>query len=201
LLKWLERDLETHNYDLKRLIGGIVASDAYARASIYHSDEPPANMYFAVAQVRPLTPRQYSLSLLVGTHNSEQLPASVEDPRWADLRKIWENVAEGFAGQLEQPKENFQISVDEALLFSNNERIERDYLRDSGDQLVGQLKSLESPEAQIATAFQTTLSREPSADEVSAFQSYLAARTDRPLEGLKQLVWILITSPEMRFNY
>lgn len=201
LLKWLERDLETHKYDLKRLIGGIVASDAYARSSVWNGNEPPANMYFAVAQVRPLTPRQYSLSLLVGTHNSEQLPASVEDPKWADLRKNWENAAEGFAGQLEQPKENFQVSVDEALLFSNNERIERDYLRDSGDKLVGQLKAIESPDAQIATAFQTALSREPAADEVSAFHQYLAERTDRPLEGLKQLVWILITSPEMRFNY
>lgn len=201
LLKWLERDLETHNYDLKRLIGGIVASDAYARSSVWNGNNPPAKMYFAVAQVRPLTPRQYSLSLLVGTHNSEQLPASVEDPKWADLRKNWENAAEGFAGQLEQPKENFQVSVDEALLFSNNERIERDYLRDSGDKLVGQLKAIESPDAQIATAFQTTLSREPAADEVSAFRQYLSERTDRPLEGLKQLVWILITSPEMRFNY
>jgi Protein of unknown function (DUF1549)/Protein of unknown function (DUF1553) len=201
LLHWLERDLETHHYDLKRLIGGIVASDAYARSSIWNGDEAPAKMYFAVAQVRPLTPRQYSLSLLVGTHNSAQLPTSVEDPNWADLRKNWENAAEGFADQLEQPKEDFQVSVDEALLFSNNERIDRDYLRDSGDKLVGQLKSIESPAAQIATAFQTTLSREPAQDETSIFLNYLEARTDRPLDGLKQIVWILITSPEMRFNY
>jgi hypothetical protein len=201
LLKWLERDLIAHDYDLKRLIGGLVASDAYARSSAWTEGERPAPQYFAVAEVRPLTPRQYSLSLLVATHNSEQLPTSVEDSKWAELRKNWENAAEGIAGQLEQPGENFQVSVDEALLFSNNERVERDYLRDSGDKLVGQLKTFEALEDGIAAAYQATLSRDPSAEELTAFRNYLGDRADRPVEGLQQIVWSLITSPEMRFNY
>jgi hypothetical protein len=201
LLKWLERDLVTHNYDLKRLIGGIVASEAYARSSEWTDGEQPAKWFFAVSDVRPLTPRQYSLSLLLSTTSPENMPNSLDDPKWAEFRERYEKSAEGMAGQLEQPTEHFQVSVDEALLFSNNSRVENDYLRDSGDKLVGYLKTLDGPETQIKAAFRATLSREPDEVELEAYLDYLQDRADRPVDGLKQIVWSLITSPEMRFNY
>jgi len=201
LLKWLERDLVTHNYDLKRLIGGIVASETYSRSSEWTDGEPPAKSFFAVSEVRPLTPRQYSLSLLVSTTSPENMPKSLDDPKWSEFRERYENSAEGMADQLERPNEHFQVSVDEALLFSNNARIENDYLRDSGDKLVGYLKTLATPEEQIATALRATLSREPAEAEREAYLAYLQERSDRPVDGLKQMVWSLITSPEMRFNY
>jgi hypothetical protein len=201
LLKWLERDLITHNYDLKRLLGGIVASRAYARSSEWGEGERPEPWFFAVSEVRPLTPRQYSLSLLLSTTSPESLPSSVEDEKWVEFRAKYEKSAEGMADQLELPTEHFQVSVDEALLFSNNARIENDYLRDSGDKLVGYLKQLERPEEQVRVAIKATLGREPDVAETAAFLSYLKERSDRPIEGLKQMVWSLITSPEMRFNF
>ncbi|MDG2388813.1 MAG: DUF1549 domain-containing protein [Planctomycetaceae bacterium] len=202
LLKWLERDLIAHNYDLKRLVGGIVASEAYARSSEWNGEgERPQKWFFAVSEVRPLTPRQYSLSLLISTTSPESIPMSVEDEKWADFRQRYENSAEGMADQLERPSEHFQVSVDEALLFSNNSRVENDYLRDSGDKLVGHLKKQEQQEEQIRLAIKSTLGREPDEGEAAAFLEYINERQDRPVDGLKQIVWALITSPEMRFNY
>ncbi|MBD3674593.1 MAG: DUF1549 domain-containing protein [Planctomycetaceae bacterium] len=202
LLKWLERDLVAHKYDLKRLLGGIVMSEAYARSSEWSGEgERPQPWFFAVSEVRPLTPRQYSLSLLISCTSPENLPTSVEDEKWADFRQRYENTAEGMADQLELPGEHFQVSVDEALLFSNNARIENDYLRDSGDKLIGYLKKLESPEEQIRTAIRSTLGREPDVAEMVEFLDYLQEREDRPVDGLKQILWALITSPEMRFNF
>lgn len=202
LLKWLERDLIAHNYDLKRLLGGIVMSEAYARSSEWGGEgERPQPWFFAVSEVRPLTPRQYSLSLMIATTSPERIPVSTDDEKWTDFRHRYENSAEGMADQLELPTEHFQVSVDEALLFSNNARIENDYLRDSGDKLVGYLKTQEKPEDQIRTAIRSTLGREPDVSEMAEFLDYLKQREDRPVEGLKQILWALITSPEMRFNF
>ncbi|GIT30863.1 MAG: hypothetical protein Ct9H300mP1_29090 [Planctomycetaceae bacterium] len=55
------RDLANNGYDLKRLIRGIVLSDAYAISSQFSGEgEFPAPETFAVGSVRVLTPRQYS---------------------------------------------------------------------------------------------------------------------------------------------
>jgi hypothetical protein len=201
LLRWLERDLIAHNYDLERLIGGIAASGADARSSAWDGGDRPAKWDFAVGQVRALTPRQYSLSLLIATHNPEKLPGGVDDPQWAEFRKNREGSAESFADQLERPSEHFQVSVDEALLFSNNERIERDYLSESGDNLIGYANQLADAGARLDALFVSTLGRRPDPDERTAFLSYLEERSDRDAAALKQILWALLTSPEMRFNY
>src|SRR5262249_10812675 len=63
LLDWLARDTIEHGYDLKRLIRGIVLSEAYARSSHWDNGPAPKPQFFAVARVRPLTPLQYATAL------------------------------------------------------------------------------------------------------------------------------------------
>ena len=38
-------------------------------------------------------------------------------------------------------------------------------------------------------------------ESLTAFKQYLDQRTERPAEGIQQIVWALVTSPELRFNY
>jgi hypothetical protein len=202
LLEWLTRDLISHQYDLKRLIGGIVASETYARSSRWEqSSEPPPVDYFAVAQPRVLSPRQYALSIIVATANPTNLADSSKPDEWKKQRENWENASNSLAGQLELPSEHFQVSVDEALLFSNSERIENEYLRDSRDRLIGYLKELPERAVQLDAAFWAVLARPPEPEELRAFEAYLDERQDRPDAGLRQVVWALLTSPELRFNY
>ncbi|MGE5192842.1 MAG: DUF1549 domain-containing protein [Deltaproteobacteria bacterium] len=60
LLAWLARDAEAHNYDLKRLVRGLVLSRAYGRSSRWEQPgDRPAERHFAVAAVRPHTPMQF----------------------------------------------------------------------------------------------------------------------------------------------
>jgi len=200
LLDWLTRDMISHRFDLQRLVRGIVLSEVYARSSEWTTtSEPPAPEHFAVALTRPLSPRQYALSLRLASANPETYrPAPGEE--WAKRREELERGAEGFAGHFELPGENFQIGVDEALLFSNSPQIQDDFLRDSSDRLIGALKTLATPEEQIASAYYATLTRAPDADELNACRGYLAQRSD-PVAGLRQFVWALLTSPELRFNY
>lgn len=199
LLDWLTRDLIQHQFDLKRLVRGIVLSQTYARSSEWsESTEPPAADLFAVAIVRPLSPRQYSLSLRLASSNPETYKPDSED--WAKRRDELERNSEGFAHQFELPGENFQVGVDEALLFSNSASFVDDYVRDSQDRLVGALKQQPDKSAQINLAYWAVLTRAPSAAEVAACEEYLGRRAD-PVNGLRQMAWALLTSPELRFNY
>ena len=202
LLAWLARDFAANGYDLKRLIRGIVLSEAYARDSRWSgAGEPPPPELFAVGVARPLTPRQFALSLQVATSDPEQLPGLEKPDDWPQRREALENQTQDLASRFEIPDENFQVSVDEALLFSNNERIQNDALRDSGDRLVGRLKSMTDDAALVAAAFEAVLSRRPEADEQAGFAAYLAERSDRRGEGIQQVVWALLTSPEFRFDH
>ena len=204
LLDWLARDTVEHGYDLKRLIRGIVLSNTYSRSSEWDSAaQPPSPHYFAVAIPRPLSPRQYAMSLLVATRNpphwEQWLTKSAED--WKKERGGLEGAANGWANQFEIPGDNFQVAVDEALFFSNNDRIDNDLLRDSGDRLVGHLKAIEDPAEAVTAAFEAVNSRQPTADERKAIIEYLASRTEDRPAAMKQVVWALLTGPELRFNH
>ena len=120
---------------------------------------------------------------------------------WNKRREQLENATNGWFGDFEIPGESFQISVNEALLISNSERMEKDLLRDSNDRLVGYLKGIEDQHTLIEKAFQAVLSRKPEPEELETFQVYLSKRGDRPVKGIQQIVWALISSPELRFNY
>lgn len=201
LLDWLTRDLVAHNYDLKRLIRGIVLSQAYSRSSEWTAGAmPPDASLFAVAKVKPLTPRQYAVSLFIAAHNPTQWPAFDQSEQWAQRREQLENASNGWAGNFEMPGESFQVAVDEALLLNNSKRVEDEFLRDSGDRLVGHLKSLSDNQAVIETAVQAICSRPPRDDERATLDEFLKSRSDRTT-ALRQLVWVLLTGPEMRFSY
>lgn len=203
LLEWLARDFMNHDYDLRRLIRGIVLSDAYLRSSVWTSAaERPGVDDFALALPRVLTPRQYALSLIIATSNPEQYSDAVlGTDEWPSRREQLERQSEGLARELEWPGEHFQISVDEALLFSNGDKIQNEFLRDSRDRLLGYLKDLNDPRQQVQTAFQVIHTRPPSDTELESLVAYLEQRSERPVEGLRQVLWAMLTSPELRFNH
>ena len=204
LLDWLARDTVEHEYDLKRLIRGIVLSKSYSRSSEWNSAaDPPSSHYFAVAIPRPLSPRQYAMSLLVATRNPPHWKQWLTKPSedWKKERTGLENSTNSWDDTFEIPGENFQIAVDEALFFSNNDRIENDFLRDSGDRLVGHLKKLDDPQAAVSAAFAAVNSRPPTKDEKKVIVEYLDSRKDDSPAAIKQVVWALLTGPELRFNH
>ncbi len=140
LLDWLARDTSSNGYNLRRLIRGLVLSKTYARSSRWESDELPRASQFAVARIRALTPMQMALSLRLATTD----PARFQTAKPADNNKAIEDLepgARGLASVFEQPTEDFQIGVTEALLFSNSDRIIKELLTDGGDRLVGRLKT------------------------------------------------------------
>jgi hypothetical protein len=180
----------------------MVLSKTYARSSRWEGDgEAPKPKLFAVANVRPLTPMQLATSLRLATTDPTSLSAGGKADEIQKRIAGLEDSARGFASLIEQPREDFQISVAEALLFSNMDRMQKEFLADSGDRLVGRLKQIKDPNEAIDLAVRTVLSRPPTDAERVAFNKYLSDRKDRPVEAYRQLVWAILTSSEFRFNY
>jgi hypothetical protein len=200
LLSWLARDLEEHQYDLRRLVRGLVLSQAYGRSSRWEAGEAPRADLFAVAKVRPLTPMQLATSLLVAT--SGPVPSAGVKPEAVEKQlEGLENRARGFSRLFDQPTEDFQVGVSEALLFSNNDRLLQDLLADGGDRLVGRLKQIKDRRTLVDTMVRSVLSRPATPEEIKELGDYLKKREDRLVDACRQMVWALLASSEFRFNY
>ncbi len=200
LLAWLARDTIEHRYDLRRLIRGLVLSQAYARVSLWESAEAPDRRLFAAAAVRPLTPLQLSASMWVATTDPAALP---DDPtRDEHAKKVEDLSGRGrtLASAFARPGEDYQIGVSEALLMSNSDRL-KELLADGNDRLVGRLAKIADRRERIDLAVRSILSRPADDDEISLLGEFLARHEDRPVEGCRQLVWALLTGAEFRFNH
>jgi IS5 family transposase len=202
LLEWLARDTITNGFDLKRLMRGIAMSNTYSRSSAWtQKTDPPSGDYFAVAIPRVMTPRQYALSMMIATRNPDEWAKDIAAGKWAQVRESYENQANGWFRSFETPSANFQVAVDEALLFSNSKRIQDDFLRDGNDRLVGYVKETKDQKEAIDNLYWAICSRPASDEERSAIAQYLEKRKDDQVESIKQVVWALLSGPEIRFNY
>jgi hypothetical protein len=199
LLNELASDLRGHAYDLRRLVRGVVMSQTYSRASRYDSESHPEANSFAVGRLKPLTPAQLATSLKIATTDPKQFDAKPDEVE-KKLEQM-ENAARGFANSIAQPTDNFQIGVSEALLFSNGDRVMKEFLTDSGGTLLGRLKDEKDPGAVANALVRNVLGRPATAAEETALTEYMTKRADRPAEARKQVLWALLTCPEFRFNH
>jgi len=201
LLAWLANDTAASGYDLRRLIRGIVMSKAYTRSSKYDSSrEPPPAKFFAVAKLRPMTPLQLSTSLKIAAAD----PSTFEGLKPADFEKKFEQLeasARGFAALIAQPTDGFQIGVGEALLFSNGDRLMKEFLTDGNGTALGRVKTMPEPKEVVEFLVKTAYGRPATDTELKALVGYIEKRKGREAEAYKQVLWALVTSPEFRFNY
>ncbi|HKB02373.1 MAG TPA: DUF1549 domain-containing protein [Gemmataceae bacterium] len=200
LLSWLARDVSAHKYDLRRTMRGIVLSQTYSRSSKCPSEAVAAPSLFAVGRLKPLTPTQMATSLKIATAD----PKTFENVKPEDLEKrldALESSARGFASSFAQPTDDFQVGVNEALLFSNSDKLAREFLADGNDRLLGRAKSMSDPAKAIDLIVRSVLSRPPTADEQKTLLEYVNRRGDRQPEAYRQVIWALIGGAEFRFNY
>jgi len=189
LLEWLARDLIAHEWDLRRLIGGLVASQAYGRSSEW-TGKPPAPELFAVAVLRPLTPVQFGGSVFLAGDGKLDTLAGAELEKKIDAI---EEKARGFESLLERPRsEGFEISIQEPLAISNDPK----WVAQMGSSLVPELLKLSDLSGQIEAATWAILSRPPTAAETellaafveshSALSSEERGRIEQAIETQKQ---------------
>ncbi len=198
LLEWLARDLASHGYDMKRFIRGLVLTNTYARSSRFEGGKHPADNVYAVAILRPLAPMQLATSLKLATSDPASFPADAK--KLEDRIDALEKSAGGLANLFAQPTDNFQIGVAEAMLFANNEALQKSLL-DGAGTLADRMKQEPDIAKRADLAIRTVFSRAPRQDELQTIVGYLQRRQERPAEACQQVVWALLTSAEFRFNH
>ena len=201
LLQWLARDLAQHDYDVRRLVRGLVQSTAYARSSQWSEGARPDAGLFAVAQPRALTPQQVGASLQFAVTSPDAFKRDAKPEEGEKFIEQVERTGQGWASSLERPGDDFQVGVDEALLFSNNDKVQRELLALSNDRLLKGLLDLKDNRELATAAVWNVLSRAPEPRELQVLADYLDKRSDRPTEAVRQVVWSLLTSTEFRFNH
>ncbi|MBI1832741.1 MAG: DUF1549 domain-containing protein [Planctomycetes bacterium] len=198
LLEWLARDTAEHGYDLRRLTRGIVLSNAYARSSRWEGEKFPEERFFAVAMVRPLAPMQMAASLKIATADPLSFPA--DRKKLEERLEAIEKSGAGLANLFAQPTDSFQIGVAEAMLFANNEALQRSLLEGAGT-LTERMKQEPDMTKRAELAIRTVLNRSGRTDEVQSLVTYMQRRQDRPDAANQQVIWALLTSAEFRFNH
>ena len=198
LLQWLARDLIEHDYDVRRLVRGIVLSEAYQRESTWDGGRRPHQNEFAVAHPRPLTPRQYAIALKFGASRPSHFSGDLDPEELSRRIESTERSGAGLARWFDRPGENFHVAVDEALLFSNSGEIQG-YLIGAG--LRDELLALPSHRERIDLAFRSILVREPEPEEVERLENYLSEREDRLRAAVGQMMWAIMAGTEARFNH
>ena len=200
LLAWLARDIANHKYDLRPTIRGIVLSKTYSRSSKWTSESIPAPSLFAVGRLKPLTPTQIATSLRIATTDPQSFENIKPDELEKRLQSI-EDAARGMASSFQQPTDDLQIGVGEALLFSNSDKITRDLLGEGNDRLLTKAKSFDEPAKGVDLIVRSVLSRPIAPEEQKALVGYVSRRTDRLTEAYRQVIWALVSGAEFRFNY
>ena len=201
LLDALAERMRAAKYDLKVLTRGIVMSQAYSRASLFEGESFPVASSFAVGRLKPMTPQQLATSLKIASTD----PKTFENLKPEEFEKKIEQMEQssrGFASLIAQPGvDTFQIGVSEALLFSNGDRVQKEFLTDGGGTLLARMKSEANPAGAAKLMVQAVYGRAISDSETKAFTAFFAVRAERPADAYRQLLWALIASPEFRFNH
>jgi hypothetical protein len=198
LLTWLARDAASHGYDVRRLVRGLVLSNAYARASRWEGDNYPDEKLFAVALVRALTPSQLAASLKLAALDARALPKG-----HVELEKRLEALArgsEGIARNFPHVGDGFQVGTTEALLFANNSELSKELLEGPGT-LVARLQEMADLQERAELAIRVVLGRAARPEEVQFLADYQRRRAERSAAASQKMVWALFTSAEFRFNH
>ena len=195
VLDFLADDFAVSGYDLRRLVLTIVSSRAYRLSSQITGEPPPADA-FAAAALKPLSPRQFALSLVLATGEpaiSLTDDAKTREEKYRALEKQAAELLVGFDPTLD----GYQASAGEALYLANHPAVQK-LAQPAGNNLAARLLNESDDEQRIAAAYRCLLSRKPTPAE-SETATVLLTKAGTREDGVSDLVWALATSAEFRF--
>ena len=212
LLDRLADDFAANGFDLRRLMAGILHSETYLRSSRWDGGgDRPRDSDYATAILKPLTPDQLAMSIGMATGHYDSLRAKFE--REKKNRKIaevtpaiarafyWrERDVQEFANRFRSSGDGFNANAGQALFLSYNSLMEKQ-LQPAQENLVDRLRQQSDNALAVKEAFETVLSRRPTAEELERSVAFLAAESPPRTQLCQELVWALVCSGEFRFNH
>ncbi len=173
LLEWLWQDFAAHQYDVRRLVRGIVLSRVYALSP---SDAAPEK--FASALERPLSAEQIARSWRIAAG----LTADDDSLRRGVITAMPEVL----------PKE-YNATFQQAQFLSCSPAL-AEILKPEGT--VARLAAIPQSSTRVRQAFLAVYGRVPDSEEARQTEVFLDARMDKPAEAVRDLLWALMTSAE-----
>ncbi|MCW3098318.1 MAG: hypothetical protein JWL77_3936 [Chthonomonadaceae bacterium] len=172
----LAKDFAAHNYDMKTLIKTICASDVYQRSSVPASSKAdPENSLWGHYRLKPMEVNEIVSSLITATN----------------FQPVLNRVAGGNADQLtsrlqrlltftfttdepESEQKDFEGTIPQALLLLNNGLTNGTISPIPGSALADVLAMPGGDEEKITSLYLRTLSRRPTAAEITHWTGFLA---------------------------
>ena len=178
LLNRLAKDFAENQYDVKRLVRGVVLSRAYGLSADYREETPPEA--FAYSLERALTAEQIARSWRVCL----ELSPDDDDLRRAVVAAIPDVLPSTYRATYQQAQ--FLAGSPELASLLDAE----------SNGVVQRIAAVESRPHKIRKAFVAVLGRSPSADEATRVDAFLDAHPGDPYESARELIWALMTSAE-----
>lgn len=195
LLDWLARDFIESGYDVKHLVRAITSSRAYQLESRVPGGAPrPQPDSFAYALDKPLSAETLYRSMLIatgaeGVDGGRGRGLELDTPEAVQFAAVFPDVF---------PEE--KISNLKQALFLTNSRVVDALLEPKDDNTAERLLALADTGELVRRAFDIVFGRAPVEPELERSVAYLEARKDRRKDGVKQLLWAMLTSAEFRMN-
>jgi len=197
LFTFLADDFAQNQFDLKRLIAGIVRSETYQRSSIGENDTQ-----YGVATLKPLTPEQLLVSLTIATGYDAVIKSKskLKTPGMLEVRLELEREFTLFTEKYESASPQFEATTSQALFMTYNQASQK-YLKPFVGGLITELLKLSDNGSIVDRAYLAILSRRPSSDERQEMMRYLDLMKPQREARVRDLVWALLNSAEFRFNH
>ena len=173
LLDWLSKDFAAHQYDVRRLVRGIVLSRVYALSP---SDAAPER--FAGAIERPLSAEQIARSWRIAAG----LTAEDNSLRRAVITAMPDLLPREYNATFQQAQ---FLSCSPALT---------EILKPGGT--VARLAAIPQIHSRVRQAFLAVYGRAPDSEEARQAEAFLDARLEKPADAVRDLLWALMTSAE-----
>jgi hypothetical protein len=178
LLEWLAEDFAAHDYDVRRLVRGIMLSRVYGLST--QAEDAAGPEAFASALERPLTAEQIARSWRVAAGLSPDDDA---------LRRA---VIESMPDVLPT---NYSATFQQAQFLAGSPEL-ASVLKPTSGGTVERLAAITDAEFRVRQAFLAVLGRWPDAEELAQTSGLLGAHSERPAESTGDLLWALMTSAE-----
>jgi hypothetical protein len=212
LLDKLADDFASHQFDVRRLMGAILHTEAYLRSSRWTSDgERPRDATYAVALLKPLTPMQLTTSVAVATGTYAQFQRRLEQDKGKRkldavtpvvTRRLFarEREVQEFAQRFRGISDTFDASASHALFLTYHPLVTKQLQPSSGNLVERLVKNTDAKSA-LDDAYLSVLSRPPIDDERAQFEQIRAASKLPAAQQWQEYVWALVCSAEFRFNH
>ena len=175
LLDWLAQDFAANQYDIRRVVRGIVLSRVYALRA---ADAAPET--FAGALERPLSAEQIARSWRIAAG----LPPGDDALRRAVIAAMPDVL----------PRE-YNATFQQAQFLSNSPAL-AEILKPANDSAASRIAALPDAASRVRETFLAVHSRMPDAEEAEHAAAFLNERPDKPAEAARDLLWALMTSAE-----